>query len=247
MSMVCSKNFAENKKKVFGIWVLAVVLLIMSAIAYKFVGSQYYLVGKQPIKLPVPLNEFPMVVDNWKGTNVPISETVLKVAANDDYLSRFYKDNLTNEWANIYLAYSARPRTMLGHRPKVCYPANGWSHSSTDHAKVISKSGVEIPCLIHRFYKPAARHDEIVVLNYYIVNGRLTDDESVFGGIEWRTPNIGGNIARYVTQVQISSALENSVRAIASDMTDLIMDFFPDEYGKVLRAENSDIAVNNPK
>ena len=60
------------------------------------------------------------------------------------------------------------------------------------------------------------------------MNGQLTDDESVFTGIGWRTPNITGNPARYVAQVQISSVLENSIHSAARDFTDLLLTWFPD-------------------
>jgi len=58
-----------------------------------------------------------------------------------------------------------------------------------------------------------------------------------FSGVGWRTPNIEGNPARYVAQVQISSIIENSIRTAAKDMTDLILEFFPDENGRVGAAE----------
>ena len=81
-------------------------------------------------------------------------------------------------------------------------------------------------------------------LNYYIVNGQLTDDESVFSGLGWRTPNIEGDPARYVAQVQISSLQEMTVRSAAKDFTDLVLGYFPEENGKVkaeIRGQKSEI------
>jgi hypothetical protein len=66
------------------------------------------------------------------------------------------------------------------------------------------------------------------VLNYYVVNGKVTTDEAVFSGLSWRTPNIEGDAARYVAQVQISSALESSVLAAASEIADYIFELLPD-------------------
>jgi hypothetical protein len=86
---------------------------------------------------------------------------------------------------------------------------------------------------------------EIVVLNYYILNGQITSDERNFSGVGWRTPNIAGDPARYVAQVQISSVLENSVRMAAMDMADLIMDYFPDKNGRV-RAVDDGIKIQTP-
>ena len=77
-------------------------------------------------------------------------------------------------------------------------------------------------------------------MNFYIVNGQLTSDDGVFSGVGWRTPNIDGDPARYVTQVQISSVLENSIRTAAKDMIELILDFFPDRNGRVKAVEYVD-------
>jgi len=81
------------------------------------------------------------------------------------------------------------------------------------------------------------------VLNYYILNGQITTDEKKFSGLFGRRPNIEGDPARYIAQVQISSVLEDSVRTAAKDMTDSILDFFPDENGDV-RARGYSNTVN---
>lgn len=214
-------------------WIVAVSLLILFGIGYRLCASFLggYVTG--PIILPVPLKNFPMEVNGWTGQNAPLSEAVKKVAGNDDYLSRLYTHQASNKWANIYVAYSARPRTMLGHRPQVCYPNAGWIHDKTDHIKVTTQAGRVIPCLLHKFHNPNSLQNEVVVLNFYILNGQVTDDESGFNSVGFRTPNIKGDIARYVTQVQISSSLEDSVQKAVGDFADRILAYFPDENGNV--------------
>lgn len=219
------------------VWILAVLLLISAGITYRVLASHLKLVVSTPVRLPVPLSSFPRQVGDWVGQDVEIPPNIKRVAGNDAFLNRLYKNKISNQWANIYVAYTARPRTMLGHQPQVCYVAGGWAHDSTRQGKVISGAGREFPCLVHRFHRPAPDSEETVVLNFYIVNGKLTCDESVFSGVGWRTPNIDGDPARYVTQVQISSVLENSVRTAAKDVAELILDFFPDEDGKVKAVE----------
>jgi hypothetical protein len=90
---------------------------------------------------------------------------------------------------------------------------------------------------LHRFHRPYPETEETVVLSFYIVNGQLTSDERVFSGVGWRSPNINGDPARYVTQVQISSVLENSIRSAARDIAELVLDYFPDENGQVKALE----------
>jgi hypothetical protein len=102
----------------------------------------------------------------------------------------------------------------------------------------MSRAGRKISCLIHRFHKPGPRHDQIVVLNFYILNGQITVDENDFSGPFNRKLNIGGDQTRYVSQIQISSVLENSIRAAAKDIAGLILDYFPDENSEVGATEH---------
>jgi hypothetical protein len=231
--MCASKCLGSNKISFWAYCLLAIVALTLSGAVYRVAASRLKLVSETPIVLPVPLRSFPVELSSWVGKDIPIPDSIQRIIYNDDFLNRLYINESNNQRVNIYIAYSARPRTMLGHRPQVCYVAGGWVHDSTDSSEVISLSGKPIPCLIHRFHKPTPQNDEIVVLNFYIINGELTCNESGFSGVGWRTPNIKGNLARYVAQVQVSSTLENSVRAATKEMTDLILDFFPDPNGEV--------------
>lgn len=228
------------------VWFLAVVLLVSAGAAYRVLASRLERLTSG-IALPVPLDNYPKRIRQWVGEDVPIPVNVQEAAGNDAFVNRLYRSRSGNEWVNVYIAYTAHPRTMRGHRPRICYPAGGWIHDRTESAEFTSNLGRTLPCLVHRFHRPAPDHDETVVLNFYIVNGRVTCDDSVFSGVGWRTPNIEGDPARYVTQVQISSVLENSTRAAAADMADLIFEFFPDEDGRVKAAENDQPAKGPPQ
>lgn len=220
-------------------WLLAVGFMLLTGGVYREVDSHIKRM-EAAVWLPVALEEFPLRVGDWSGSDVLLPEHIQRVAGNDDYLNRFYANGSTNQWANIYISYCGQPRTMVGHRPEVCYVAGGWIQRETEQSQFITSAGRPIPCLIHRFYKPAPSYDEVVVLNFYILNGRVSSDEGGFSGIEWRAPNIGGEHARYVAQIQISSALENSVRAVARDITERVLDFFPDENNEVRAADYTD-------
>lgn len=235
--VIYSIRTATGKTPVWFVWILAVLLLISAGITYRVLASKLELFVNTPVMLPVPLRMFPSQVGNWSGQDVPIPTNIRRITGNDDFLNRRYTNTMTGSWADIYVAYTARPRTMLGHRPEVCYVGGGWIHDSTLRSEFITLSGRPISCLIHRFHWPYAEFQELVVLSFYIVNGDITTDQSVFTGVGWRTPNIAGNLARYVAQVQISSVLENSVRTAATDLAHLIFDFFPDENGIVQATE----------
>jgi hypothetical protein len=210
---------------------IAIGGLLVGGMTYRIASANLNSIVGTRIALERPLSIFPLEIMDWHGEDVPIPINIQRVAGVDDFLSRLYVNKTNQTWVNLYVAYTARPRSMLGHRPQICYPASGWVHDYTNHAEVVTKAGSHIPFLLHRFHRPQQEREERVVLNYYIVNGRLTDDESVFSGVGWRTPNIAGNPARYVAQVQISSTLEGSVRRAAEEMSDALITFFPDVNG----------------
>jgi len=232
-----SGPFRSGKISVFFVWIIAVLLLVSSGITYRALAARLKLVVGTPVELPVPLSAFPKQIGPWSGEDVPIPVNIQRVARNDAFLNRLFVNEARNQWANVYIAYTAHPRTMLGHRPQICYIAGGWVHDSSSQTVVTSNAGREFPCLLHRFHRPYPETEETVVLNFYIVNGQLTSDERVFSGVGWRTPNIDGDPARYVTQVQISSVFENSVRSAAEDIAEVVLDFFPDENGYVRALE----------
>ena len=219
------------------LWILAVLLLVSSGITYRVLASHLELVFDTPILLPVPLSALPARIGNWVGTELTIPTTTKEYMEKnfaDDFLTRRYINAATGAWADVYVVYcSSRLGGIVGHQPRVCYPGGGWIHDSSEPSQFISMAGRQIPCLIHRFHKPAPAYDQKVILNFYILNGQLTADEDDFSSFFGRRPNIAGDPARYVAQVQISSVLENSIREAAKDMTELILDFLPDKKGEV--------------
>jgi len=226
------------------VWILAVVLLISAGITYRLLASSLERIIEKPIKLPVPLSDFPLQIGDWSGKDLDIPSTTLEYMKKnfaDDYFSRRYTNSVTNDIADVYIVYcSSRPGGILGHRPRVCYRGYGWVHDGTRTEQFISRGGRQITCLIHRFHTPAPMNNQKVVMNFYILNGRLTANEKDFSGLFGRRLNIAGDLARYVAQVQISSILENSVRLMAMDVADLILDYLPDQDGYVRAVQYND-------
>jgi len=248
-------NFLPNSSKMFRstyhakggtpgwfLWTLAILLLVSTGITYRVLASHLKLAADSSIKLPVPLSAFPTKIGDWVGSDLLIPTTTKEYMEKnfaDDFFSRRYVNAEANAWADVYVVYcSSRPGGILGHQPRVCYPAHGWLHDSTEPSQFTSRIGQRVRCLIHRFHKPAPVYDQTVVLNFYILNGQITTEEKDFSGLLGRRPNIAGDPARYVAQVQISSVLENSIRTAAKDMTDLILDFLPDKNGVVRAAQH---------
>ena len=240
---------AESAKLGWGtkwmIWSLAVITIMASGAGYRIWANRLKPAVETPVKLPVSLSAFPNHIGNWVGSELPIPATTREYMQEnfaDDFFSRRYVNSAEDVWADVYVVYcSSRPSGILGHRAGVCYPAHGWQHHNTERSQFISKSGRQVDCLVQRFRKEASSLDEIIVLSFYVRNGRITADESDFSGVFSHRPNITRDPSRYVAQIQISSVLESSARKAARDITDLAIDFLPDENGRIRSAE-----YNNP-
>lgn len=195
------------------------------------------------IELPVPLSKIPKLVGNWTGEELEIeagTQIYMKKNFADDYVSLRYMNATDRLWADVYVVYCAtRMAGILGHQPRVCYPGNGWIWDGTTPSRINTQAGRTIDCLIHRFHKPAPAYQDVYVLNFYVLNGQITLSEKDFSGWFGRRPNLAGDPAQYVAQVQISSVIERAPGTLASQITDIILDFLPDGNGHVA-------AVNAP-
>lgn len=223
------KTSSDRKSLIVSL--LAITLLVVAGTVYRVTATQLNAVSKRPVVLDVPLKNFPVEIGDWSGSDIQISETVLKVAGNDDYIVRKYVNSSTGQSVNLYIAFSARPSTMRGHKPEICYPGSGWMHDDSRKTDVQLDSGRTLTCVIHQFHKPIPATGNAIVLNYYILGGQLVTDEDAFSSLRYRMVNNSRKTQRYVTQVQISSSMENSVMSAASEFSDLIFRYFPKNKG----------------
>ncbi len=217
----------NRRKQVVLFSAIAILFLLGSGGVYR--KSADYLDALSQVKVmpTIPFDRFPSQIGLWQGVERPISETVLKVAANDDYLSRVYSDSSRQLQATLYVAYTAEPRRMLGHRPRVCYVGSGWIHDETEDQTLETSNDVKISCLMHRFHKAGLDYQEVFVLNYYIVNGKVTSDHEEFSGLRFRRPKVTEGRTEYVAQIQISSVSETGARVLAEELSDLILMHLP--------------------
>jgi len=214
---------------------IVVLLLVGAGIAYRIGAAR--LGEPVPIPPPVSLAEVPTEVDGWVGQTLDIPSTTedyMRTNFADDYISRRYVNEEQRMWGDAYVVYcSSRPAGMLGHQPMRCFPAHGWLHDGTSESEFETNLGRRVRCLIHRFYKPAPDYHRVVVLSFYVLYGQVTLREGEFSGFLGRRPNISGDPARYVAQVQISSAVEHSARSLAAVLTDSVLAILPDRDGQV--------------
>ena len=226
--------------------IVAVVLLLGAGVGYRALASAWRMTTDRHIDLPVPLKEIPRQVGNWVGEDMEIDPATLaymKTHFADDYLSRRYVNMAEGLRSDLYVVYcSTRLAGILGHKPRVCFPGNGWIWDDTVQSRFTSQSGRGIDCLIHTFHRPPPANQRVFVLNFYVLNGRITLREKDISGWSARKLNLAGDPSRYVAQVQISSVSQQAAQALASEMTDILLDFLPDQQGRIAVAD----AVEEP-
>ena len=157
--------------------IAALACLAASYGIYRYEAAEVgaVLAGKLPLKRP--FKELPLKLGAWKGKEVPLEDSVVKVAAADDYLSRWYYNENTGESVRVYVPYYGNPRTMIGHYPDVCYPAVGWK-ITLSRVEDVRRSSAEttVPALFYKFQKGSSR---VAVMSFYIVGGTFTADRRV--------------------------------------------------------------------
>lgn len=183
---------------------LLVVLLVGGA-GHRWAEHLLMAADAAPAPLAAPLATLPTSFGPWEGTEIPIEKRVLEIAGTDDHVFRRYRNRSTNEVADLYVAYAARPARLLGHRPQVCYPAHGWTPAGSHKETLHIEDGTELPFLIHRFTRGHPVQEDVVVLNYYILRGQYVTDWTEFWGPSWRLPNLARDPSFYVMQVQIAA------------------------------------------
>ena len=239
--MYSIKKSCRERIVFFVYWLGTIIGLMAAGIAYSQAADYMQVISQRCLDLPVALKSFPAEIGGWVGKDIPLSDSVIRAAGNDDFVNRLYVNEMLRQRVTFYVAYSARPRTMNGHKPDVCYVASGWVHDGSKPSSFKTATGKEIPCQMHYFHKPDRPGTQMAVLNFYVLNGRCIFSEKGFSGIAWRTPNITGTPARYVAQIQISSAVEGSIFSAAGKFADLILDYLPDVNGQVRAAAVAEV------
>ncbi|HXN24905.1 MAG TPA: EpsI family protein [Candidatus Dormibacteraeota bacterium] len=93
------------------------------------------------VPLRRPLREFPMVLDQWQGTDFPFEARLVRAAGVDDYLNRRYT-NRAGHSLELYIGYYQSQRTAQGiHSPKNCLPGAGWEPIRSSQLSIPTGSG----------------------------------------------------------------------------------------------------------
>ena len=204
--------------------IAALACLAASYGIYRYEAAEVgaVLAGKLPLKRP--FKELPLKLGAWKGKEVPLEASVVKVAAADDYLSRWYYNENTGESVRIYVPYYGNPRTMIGHYPDVCYPAGGWK-MALSRVEDVRRGADEttVPALFYKFQKGAGR---VAVMSFYIVGGQFTADRRAAERASHKA--IDRENRNYLAQMQLTFAGDPPPERILRTTADFLGVFLPE-------------------
>jgi hypothetical protein len=148
---------------------------------------------------PDALEKIPLQIGDWTGQEEPLDEAIIETADTDTHISRKYSRYNASEYILLYIAAGKRARDLMPHRPEVCYTGAGWTRVSSYTKEFLLENGKELPCSVFQFSKGALNTKNVIILDYYIVDGQLCRDISLMRSKIWR----GSGTINYVAQVQI--------------------------------------------
>jgi EpsI family protein len=186
------------------------------------------------------LQRLPLQIGDWTGQEVPLDEAIVLATDTDAHVSRRYSRHGASESVWLYIASGVRARDLMPHRPEVCYTGQGWTLTDKQFVELPLSDGTRLPCNCFRFSRGALNTSNVVVLDYYIVDGQYCYDVSLLRSKAWR----GSGTVEYVAQVQIVTSITagltaDSVRRIVQTFA---IDSAPLIYGLFDTAEENPLS-----
>jgi EpsI family protein len=121
------------------------------------------------------LDSFPVNLDGWSGTTIPLTDAELAVLGPGEFLVRDYQRSATEPPVNLYIAYFPSQRTGdTIHSPKNCLPGAGWVPDESSHMTITAPDGS--PMTVNR-YIVSKGDSRALVLYWYQAHGRVTAGE----------------------------------------------------------------------
>jgi len=187
----------------------ASLLMLLSGSGYRILAARLAApVNTTPID-PNDLAQFPSQIGGWTGQDVPLDEAVVRATDTDAHISRRFSRADSMDSVYLYVACGVKARDLMPHRPEVCYTGNGWTLVDRRSADVPLSDGLRLPCNLLHFSRGSLQGGEVVVLDYYIVDGQYCPDVSLLRSKAWR----GSGTVRYVAQVEIVSTVTGTASA----------------------------------
>ena len=116
----------------------------------------------------------------------------------------------------------------MPHRPEVCYPGAGWTPGDVHAVELQLSDDMKLPSRILQFSRGT---ENVMVLDYYIVDGQYSSDVERLRKKAW----LGSGTIKYVAQVEVIASVPSkqvedlqkaNVTEFASESASLILELF---------------------
>lgn len=130
-----------------------------------------------------PLASFPIKLNQWVGTEVPIPNETLRKLGPGEFLQRTYHDQTSEQSdVDLYIAYFREGTVLDQHLPQDCLAGSGWS--TVEFGITSLPSPGDAPIRANR-YLIAKGSERQVVLFWYSTQGRR-DGHLVFDSFRFK-------------------------------------------------------------
>lgn len=122
-----------------------------------------------------PFDQFPLVLDEWKGKTTEMDENVYNILGVEDYIIADYQKG-NKEWVNLYVGfYQSQKQGDIIHSPKNCMPGAGWNITDSSIEMVhVDALGKQINVIKLLLQKGSQKQ---VVLYWFQSRGRIISSE----------------------------------------------------------------------
>ncbi len=212
-----TSSHSPRRRPVIVAAVVAVFLMLISGVGYRVLAARLEAPVNSLSISPDAFKKLPLHIGDWKGQDVALDEAIVRATDTDAHLNRRYLRQNALDSIGLYIAYGARARDLMPHRPEVCYTGAGWTLVDRHSMDLPLSDGIKLPCRILQFKRGTLNTEKTIVLDYYIVDGQYCGDVSLLRSKAWR----GSGTIEYVAQVQIiapfaaNQAADSEVRSVS--------------------------------
>ena len=200
---------AANRRPVIVAAVVAAFLMLVFGVAYRAVAARLAAPVKTvPIAQEV-LDRLPLQIGEWRGRDVPLDKAIIRETDSDALVNRHYTHASGLKSVSYYVAAGVRARDLMPHRPEVCYTGSGWTRVEHHTVELSLGDSTKLPCKVFLFSHGVLSTQKVVVLYYYIVDGRYYADVSALRSKAWR----GSTAVGYVVQVEVVAPVTQTMNS----------------------------------
>lgn len=148
----------------------AAVLLGLSAIgclAAQFLGQG----AEHGVVANAPLDQIPLTIGNWKGTEQPVQEFITEMLTYDTVMSRTYRNDLGDEVYAWVIFWSSQGMVKGYHHPDICVASRGFDVRERAIQPVSVTGGGSVPVTVREFVQQRNKNERLLVL-YWTQEGR---------------------------------------------------------------------------